>query len=205
MYWTSDDIQKADKLLRLNVINSITGIKPANLVGTISPTGSTNLAIFSSLVHIGSNPPFIGFFLRPDIEVPRHTFENIKATGFYTVNHLPNTRTLQGHQTSAKYHREVSEFTECGFAPEFIEGFPAPCVQEAGIKFGLKFEQAVPIEVNGTILVIGRIQWLVVPNEAMDEEGYIDLERAGSAGISGLNTYYSFKKIGDYPYARVDS
>jgi len=59
--------------------------------------------------------------------------------------------------------------------------------------------------VNGTILVIGRIQWLVVPNEAMDEEGYIDLERAGSAGISGLNTYYSFKKIGDYPYARVDS
>lgn len=27
-------------------------------------------------------------------------------------------------------------------------------------------------------------------------------EQAGSAGISGLNSYYALEKIADYPYAR---
>jgi flavin reductase (DIM6/NTAB) family NADH-FMN oxidoreductase RutF len=202
MFWTNEAIQQADKVIRLNVINSVTGIKPANLIGTISPTGITNLAVFSSVVHLGSNPPLIGFFLRPDVEVPRHTFENIQATGHYTINHLPTGLTKEGHQTSAKYPREISEFDACGFTPEFIDQFHAPSVKEAKVKFGLTFEQAVPIPLNGTTLVIGRIQWLIAPDNAMTEEGYIDLEQTGSSGISGLNTYYSFNKLADYPYAR---
>ena len=32
----------------------------------------------------------------------------------------------------------------------------------------------------------------------------IDLEATKSVGISGLNSYYSLKKIACYPYARVN-
>jgi hypothetical protein len=39
----------------------------------------------------------------------------------------------------------------------------------------------------------------------MSPEGYINLEHAGSAGISGLNSYYRFVHIGDYPYARREN
>lgn len=205
MFWTSKDIEEADKLLRMNVINSITGIKPANLIGTKSALGTTNLAVFSSVVHLGSNPPLIGFFLRPDVDVPRHTFENIQATGYYTINHLPSSLAQQGHQTSAKYPRDISEFDACSFTPEYIKDFPAPSVKEAKVTFGLTYEQAIPIPLNGTTMVIGRIQWLKAPDSALTEEGYIDLEQTESVGISGLNTYYSFKKVADYPYARFSS
>ena len=58
-------IQDMDRVKRLNLINSITGISPANLIGTISNDSIENLSIFSSVIHIGSNPPLIGFILRP--------------------------------------------------------------------------------------------------------------------------------------------
>ena len=56
MKFTSNDIKNLDKVYRLNLINSITGIKPANLIATRSKNGVDNVAIFSSVVHLGSNP-----------------------------------------------------------------------------------------------------------------------------------------------------
>ena len=35
MIYTHEQIQELDRLSRLKIINSITGIKPANLIGTI--------------------------------------------------------------------------------------------------------------------------------------------------------------------------
>ena len=63
--------KKLDRKYRLNLINSITGIKPANLVGSRSADGFDNVAIFSSLVHLGSNPAQLGLvmrFLKPMLE-----------------------------------------------------------------------------------------------------------------------------------------
>ncbi len=71
------DISNMSKIFRLNLINSITGIKPANLVGTKSLDGKSNLAIISSVVHLSSNPPMVGFFMRPSKEVRRDTYDNI--------------------------------------------------------------------------------------------------------------------------------
>ena len=64
MFFSSSDISNLDKIDRLKLINSITGLKPANLIGTKSLNGNTNLAIFSSIIHIGSNPPLIAFVTR---------------------------------------------------------------------------------------------------------------------------------------------
>ena len=79
-YFNSNDLDGLSKIYRLNLINSITGYKSANLIGTQSLNGKTNLAIFSSVIHLGSNPALIGFVLRPTT-VPRHTYSNLKATG----------------------------------------------------------------------------------------------------------------------------
>ena len=74
---SSKEIQGMDRIKRLNLINSISGISPANLVGTISNDLTENLAIISSVVNIGSNPPLIGFILRPTKKTRRDTYENI--------------------------------------------------------------------------------------------------------------------------------
>jgi len=203
MIWNEQDISSADKVTRLRMINAITGIKPANLIGTQDASGRHNLAVFSSVVHLGSSPALIGFILRPYGEVPRHTWQNIQATGHYTINHIPASMTQQAHRTSAKFPEEVSEFERCGFTPELIPGIQAPFVGESTLKIGLSFESATEIPLNGTTLVIGKIVYLSIPDEFIDQAGELDLEHAHSAGISGLNTYYSLKKIGQYPYARL--
>jgi flavin reductase (DIM6/NTAB) family NADH-FMN oxidoreductase RutF len=201
MLLTRQDIDQLDRIKRLNIINSITGIKPANLIGTQLNT-QTNLAIFSSLVHLGSNPPLLGFVTRPQGKVPRHTLENILANGHYTINHVPVSHAEQAHQTSAKYQREESEFEVCGFNSEYINEFPAPFVAEASIQIGMKLAQVIPIELNQTRLVIGSVELIRLPAELLSEEGYIDLGQAGSAGISGLNSYYELLKQHSFPYAR---
>jgi len=204
MHFTKKDILGLDKINRLNLINTISGIKPANLIGTISENNTTNLAIFSSVIHLGSNPPLLGIIVRPNSEVKRHTYQNIKSTGFYTINHVSTAHTKEAHYTSAKFNENTSEFAMCGFNEMFIDGFTAPFVKESNLKIGLKYVESIKIEINGTHLVIGSIEHIIFPNELMNESGQIDLSEIDSTGVSGLNYYYSLKKINDYPYARVD-
>lgn len=198
------EIDEMEKLKRINLINSITGIKPANLIGTISSSGHTNLAIFSSVLHLGSNPPLIGMISRPDATVPRHTLNNINAQGHYTINHLPITMARAGHYTSAKFPENISEFDECGFTAEFIEGHTVPFVKESPIKMLLKLKEQIPIKANGTIHIIGEILQLIIDDNLLTESGQLDLESAASAGVSGVDSYYSLTKEATFPYARVD-
>ena len=65
-HFSKQNILELEKVKRLNIINSITGIKPGNLIGSIDDNNkNTNLAIFSSVVHLGSHPALLGFILRP--------------------------------------------------------------------------------------------------------------------------------------------
>jgi flavin reductase (DIM6/NTAB) family NADH-FMN oxidoreductase RutF len=202
MHLNKGEIQQLDRVKKLNLVNSLTGIKPATLIGTRSHSGEANLAIFSNIVHIGSDPALMGFILRPDAEVRRHTYENIKETGLYTINHVHLPFIQQAHYTSAKFDKGVSEFEKCQLKEEYLEGFGAPFVGESKLKMGLKFVEEVHVAANGTILIVGEILHLVIPEEIMDEKGYLDLSLLGDVGISGLNTYYSLEKITSFPYAR---
>ena len=201
-FFSEEDILQMPKVKRLNIINSITGIKPANLISTIDERNRHNLAIFSSVVHLGSNPALIGFILRPQQKIRRHTYENILENGYYTINHLPNHKTLEGHYTSAKFDKETSEYDVCHFTPEFQHDFPVPYVKESFLKMGLKHVESIPIKYNGTVMIVGKILQIYVAKSSLSGEGYINLEEAKSVGISGLNTYYDLKKIDSYPYAR---
>ncbi|MGF1560246.1 MAG: flavin reductase family protein [Flavobacteriaceae bacterium] len=203
MHFTKKDIENMDRVQRIKYINSVSGIKPANLIGTISDEGLTNLAIFSSVFHLGSDPALLGFITRPTDVVPRHTYENILQNGQYTINHVNSNFTKKAHYTSAKLSRDQSEFEHCGFTEEYLQGFKSPFVKESTFKMGLVFKEAIDINLNGTILVIGEIDQLIIPENAIDEDDDINLAMSNGVGISGLNTYYDLKKIDRYPYARA--
>lgn len=203
MKWNQSDIAKANRVERLKLINGITGVKPANLIGTQDQEGQTNVAIFSSVVHLGSDPALIGFVVRRSGEVPRHTLANILATESYTINHVPAHLVKNAHYTSAKFPREVSEFERCGLTPQYVPGITAPFVAESVIKMGLKLRSVIDIPINGTQLIVGEVVYLEIPDEVINDQGDIDLSVAKTAGISGLNRYYDLNAIGDFPYARV--
>jgi flavin reductase (DIM6/NTAB) family NADH-FMN oxidoreductase RutF len=204
MHLTKDQIQQTSRIKRLNIINSITGVKPANLIGSISENGHSNLAIFSSVVHLGSNPALLGFILRPQHEVRRDTYDNIMQTKYYTINHIPSDYVENAHYTSAKFDKEDSEFERCKFTEEYLFDFDAPFVKESRVKIGLKLEEMLPIELNKCVMVIGSIHHLWVDDVAVEDDGQINLELLDDVGIGGLNSYYQLKRITQFPYARVN-
>lgn len=201
MIITKENIIEFEKHYRANFINSLSGFKSANLIGTISSEGKTNLAIFSSVIHVGANPPMMGFLMRP-VSVERHTYNNIKETGYFTINHINKDIFKQAHQTSARYDKDVSEFDECGLSPEYSEIIKAPYVKESKIKIGLKFVEDQEIKSNGTIFIVGEIVELVVPKEAIAKDGCVDVESAGTIAISGLYGYHETKRIARLVYAK---
>lgn len=201
MHYDKQQIADWDRVLRLKVINSVTGIKPANLIGTISKGGTTNLAVFSSVVHLGSNPALLGFVARPSTDEVGHTFQNILETSVYTVNHIHPDFTKNAHYTSAKFDKSTSEFEACNLSEDYIEGFDAPFVGESHFKMGLSFVEAVDLP-NGTKLIIGEVEHVILPEKALSD-GDIDLEQTKSVGISGLNTYYKLEKVAQYPFVRI--
>lgn len=201
--YTKEDIVTLDRVSKLKIINSVTGIKPANLVGTINDKGQTNLAIFSSVVHLGSDPALLGFIARPRTAEVGHTSRNILENGTYTINHIHPEFVKNAHYTSAKFDVNISEFERCKLTEEYIANFKAPFVKESSFKIGMRFVEAIDIKHNGTTLIIGEIEHLILPDNAMID-GDIDLEITNAVGISGLNSYYSLKKIENHPYARLN-
>ncbi len=122
------DITALENHERVFFINSLSGFKSANLVGTASVEGHTNLAIVSSVVHLGANPPLLGMIMRPT-SAERGTLKNIIDTGVYTLNHVSADIYQQAHQTSARYPEDVSEFNQVGLSEQWEDEFIAPFVQ----------------------------------------------------------------------------
>jgi flavin reductase (DIM6/NTAB) family NADH-FMN oxidoreductase RutF len=203
MILTHDAILRLDTRQRAALINSLSGFKSLNLIGSISSSKITNLAIFNSVFHLGANPPLMGFIIRPD-SVDRHTLQNILDTGYYTINHINELIHIKAHQTAARYPSDVSEFNAVDLTPEFIHSFIAPFVRESSIKIALKFKERIDVALNGTSIIIGEIQELYFPEECWKEDGYLDIEKAGTIAGSSLDGYHRTSIINRYSYAKPD-
>jgi flavin reductase (DIM6/NTAB) family NADH-FMN oxidoreductase RutF len=201
MHYTTEKINNLDKHVRTHLINSLSGFKSANLVGTQDVHKNTNLAIVSSVFHLGANPPLIGMIIRPH-SVPRHTFENIMQTGFYTINQVNSTIIHQAHQTSARYDKLESEFNETGLDTQYLADFTAPYVQQSRLKYGVELIENKHLEVNGTELIIGKIRDIHIDDNAILPDGFVDLELLDTVAVSGLDSYHSTSKITRLAYAK---
>lgn len=201
---SKQDLTSWERFYRANFMNSLCGFRPTGLIGSIDENQQTNLAIFSNIVHLGADPALIGFINRP-LEAAPHTIGNIQKTGTYTINHVHENILKQAHQTSAKYAKATSEFDATGLTAEFFDGFEAPFVKESRIKIGLKLEEIIPISINRTYLVIGSVQIISVPQNIISEDGFLQIEKAGSVCSNGIDGYYKSSLIDRYRYAKPDS
>lgn len=185
---------------RTTFVNGLSGFKSVALCGTTSPDGLTNLSIISSIVHVGANPPYMGMVIRPHT-VPRHTLENLLATGEFTLNHIREDFYQAAHQTAARY--EQSEFEGAGLTEWYSETLKAPYVAESHIRIGLKYVERHDM-LNGTIFVVGAVEEVWYPEAALQADGYLDLQAAGTVTVATLDAYHRTEKIGRMAYAKPD-
>jgi flavin reductase (DIM6/NTAB) family NADH-FMN oxidoreductase RutF len=195
------EIEQLEQRYRTSFINSLAGFRQAVLVGTKSVTGNTNLAIFNSLIHLGANPALFGLISRPDA-VQRDTLQNILDTKEYTLNFVKSSEFKKAHQTSARYDKGISEFEKVGFVPLYHDGIIAPFVEDAVVKIGMKLEDSIPIQINGTVLIIGSIIQVDLNDDIVGKDGFVNLSGADVLISQGLDAYYTSNHIDRLPYAK---
>jgi flavin reductase (DIM6/NTAB) family NADH-FMN oxidoreductase RutF len=202
-HFSLSEIDTWERFYRGNFINSLTGFKSVNLIGTKNAEGQTNLGVFSSIVHLGSNPALVGYINRP-IEAAPHTMANIEATNFYTINHINAAIVHKAHQSSAKYDAAISEFDAVGLTPQYLNNFTAPFVVESAVKYGLELQEIIPIKFNRTFFVIGKIIDIYLNEDIVTDDGFIQLEKSNSLASNGIDAYYETTLHSRYEYAKPE-
>lgn len=187
---------------RAKFINSLSGFKSVNLIGTQDLNEQSNLAIFSSVVHLGASPALVGFVMRPD-NGARHTLNNIINTTQYTINQVSTDFYHGAHQTSARYTQEQSEFIQSGLSTEYIDGVIAPFVKESRLRYAVTLKEIIPITFNNTQFIIGEITHVICDESAIKDDGYIDIEALETVAVSGLDSYHTSKRLSRLSYAKT--
>lgn len=183
-------------------MNSLSGFRPVSLIATINEQGVSNLGVFSNIVHLGADPALIAFINRPREAAP-HTIRNIEIRGKYTINHIHPAFVEKAHQCSAKYPDGVNEFHEVGLTPDYKDDFNIPYVAESRVQMGLELSEIIPLK-NGTFLVVGNLVNAYVSEEALGNDGFINLAKTDSLVSLGLDGYYQVNPLQRYTYAKPD-
>ena len=179
--------------------NSLSGAKPGYLIG--SGEGEfQNLAIFNSIIHIGANPPLLGFIQRPTT-VDRHTYQNILNYKHYSFNLITDKFCKEAHQTSARYARGINEFKEVGLTALHKKGIRCPFVAESPLQITLELYDDLEIKSNKTRLIIGKVISVSIPKTDENITG-INFQELKSVSVSGLSDYYTLTKVRSLNYAK---
>jgi flavin reductase (DIM6/NTAB) family NADH-FMN oxidoreductase RutF len=200
-HYAKKDINEMNRIYRLNLINSCTGYKSANLIGTISTNKIYNVAVFSSITHLGSDPALLTFIVRPTT-VPRDTYKNIIDTKQFTVNHINVDDIEDAHHTSARYPEMISEFDMTKLEKEFKDGYSAPFVKSSKIKLGCKFLNQYEIKENNTLLMVAEINDIFFEENIIQEDGWLNLDTAKTVTVNGLDGYALPKLVDRFKYAK---
>lgn len=191
---------------RARLVNSLSGFKSANLVGTADAEGQPACCIVSSVVHLGSNPALLGVVFRPPGD-DAHNYHNLASSGHFTLSHVTAPIHEQAHQTSARYAAEVSEFEAVGLTPHWHgEGagrFPAPAVAESPVRIGLTVEEDMQLP-NRCRFVIGAVQWVDFASDLQAGDGFLDLAAVDTVAIGGLDAYHTAERMARLSYAKPD-
>jgi flavin reductase (DIM6/NTAB) family NADH-FMN oxidoreductase RutF len=199
-----EQLRSMERFYRANLVNGISGYKPVALIATKNTTAQTNLAIFSSIIHLSADPALIGFIQRP-IGQSGDTYRNIIATEYYTINLVPQSIIQKAHYTSAKFSSEISEFYSCKLTEQWLDDFPVPFVEECPIKIGLQFVEEIPIKYNDTKLMIGSVEKILLPEKSLCPDGNVDLNSCAIVAVSGLENYHLPQPLASFPYAKVSN
>ena len=201
--YTKEEFSKLNKIPRLNLINSCMGYKSANLIATKSADGISNVAVFSSVTHLGSDPALLGFILRPNT-VPRDTYTNLKETGFFTVNAITENMISAAHKSSAAYDASISEFDVTDLKEEYFDEIEVPFVKGSPVRLLCRYVNEYPILENNTIHIIASIDAIYYDSILEREDKWLQLDKVNVVTINGLDGYALPQILKRFEYARVN-
>ncbi|MGF1925968.1 MAG: flavin reductase family protein, partial [Bacteroidia bacterium] len=75
---------------------------------------------------------------------------------------------------------------------------------ESTVKIAMELREIIPIQLNGTTLVIGEIKHILMNPSLVGKDGYVDHEKAGTITVVGLDSYFDTLALARLSYAKPD-
>ncbi len=75
-------------------------------------------------------------------------------------------------------------------------------MEEAVVKIAMRFEDSIPISLNGTVLIVGSIMQVDINDGMVGGDGFVNLSASEVLISQGLDAYFVSKEVGRLPYAK---
>ena len=137
--------------------------------------------------------------------VERNTYDNLLSTKQFTINHVHKDIIKEARHTSAKYDGKTSEFKKTNLTEEYKKNFFAPFVKEAKIQIGCKLINYYFIKENQCRMIVGQVEHLFIEDHSQQKDGWLNLEKAETVAINGLDGYAETHLIDRLAYAKPDT
>lgn len=196
-----DDILSWEREYRRAFVNTLSGIKAAFLLGTQDENGRNNLALFTSVVHLGAAPPLLGVVLRP-AEAQQDTRRIIQKHTHFTLNAVPVDLIEAAHQCSARYPHDQTEFNACKLTAWHSPSHRAPYVGESPLKIGLRAVDLMDVKANGTRMVVAAVMEIHLEEKLLGVDGQILPSEAELCGVVGLQAWHTHKPEKNITFAQ---
>ena len=84
------------------------------------------------------------------------------------------------------------------------DSFPAPYVAKSRIRYGLALKEIIPVQANGTFIIVGALKEIELDKRILHDDGYVDLASAQTLLTNGLDAYHTANTITRFTYAKPD-
>jgi hypothetical protein len=68
----------------------------------------------------------------------------------------------------------------------------------------MEFKEKITLSINNTLLIIGEVKDGYLPENCLQKDGFLDIEKAESITCSGLDSYHKTIQISRLSYAKPD-
>lgn len=186
---------KNDHGLPYNPIKACVVPRPIGWITTLNSSGRVNVAPFSFFNALSYNPPFCLFSSGGHAEdaEDKDTVVNVKAAGEFVYNMATWDQRHAMNESGLIIDRETDELAATG-----LEGIPSnfvkpPRIKGSPVQFECKLHEIVVLPGHNKMgihhVVFGRVVGVHIADEAIDENGILDLRRVRPLARLGYKDY----------------
>ncbi len=151
------DLDALGRAERYKVLTSTVIPRPIAFVTTLGPGGVVNAAPFSQFIILAVDPGLLAFSVGPRPEGTKDTLENVRATGEFVINMVPEGWETIVQKASEEHPPHVSEVDLLGLRTMPSVHVKVPRLADTKIQFECRLEQIPQFGDAPNHLVIGRV------------------------------------------------
>ncbi|MCC2112347.1 MAG: flavin reductase family protein [Hyphomicrobiales bacterium] len=194
------DPAKRDHGLKYDPFKSCVVPRPIGWISTTSVDGIDNLAPFSQFQNLTFDPPMVMFSSNQNTAGKRKdTVVNAEETGEFVWNMATYDLREAVNMSAAELAADVDEFALAGLGKAPSIKVRPPRVAESPIQFECEYLQTVRLPGGGTMgtvdVVFGRVVMIHIADEALTEDGRIDILKIRPIARLGYYDYTSIESI----------